>query len=256
MPAMSLPNKKKGGRIVFDAFAFIVLSVSFGKSADEAERVRDVRFVVQWTVRRTIRALSFHQHSHWDPVSHWLVAMLHHRLLSLSLLFPPFFIHGVSWLHSRWLLYQSRVCVFGSEAIRPSFFLSCYYTVFLVRAISSCVVVLLLDFATLFLWYDYARQFLIYFSYRHIYSPQCLFVVVAGLFPWAAISFSAALQTRIHSFLIRIRPLGSLFVGPDSSPSPPVSVFTWPAGCGLIFLIIVRDTILGPQGEKPTDSSR
>ena len=256
MPAMSLPNKKKGGRIVFDAFAVIVLSVSFGKSADEAERVRDVRFVVQWTVRRTIRALSFHQHSHWDPVSHWLVAMLHHRLLSLSLLFPPFFIHGVSWLHSRWLLYQSRVCVFGSEAIRPSFFLSCYYTVFLVRAISSCVVVLLLDFATLFLWYDYARQFLIYFSYRHIYSPQCLFVVVAGLFPWAAISFSAALQTRIHSFLIRIRPLGSLFVGPDSSPSPPVSVFTWPAGCGLIFLIIVRDTILGPQGEKPTDSSR
>ena len=91
MPAMSLPNKKKGGRIVFDAFAFIVLSVSFGKSADEAERVRDVRFVVQWTVRRTIRALSFHQHSHWDPVSHWLVAMLHHRLLSLSLSFSPLF---------------------------------------------------------------------------------------------------------------------------------------------------------------------
>ena len=71
--------------------------------------------------------------------------------LSLSP-FPPFF-HTRSFLIAFKMaaISVSCVCVFGSEAIRPSFFLSCYYTVFLVRAISSCVVVLLLDFATLFL---------------------------------------------------------------------------------------------------------
>ena len=74
-------------------------------------------------------------------------------VFSLSLSpFPPFF-HTRSFLIAFKMaaISVSCVCVFGSEAIRPSFFLSCYYTVFLVRAISSCVVVLLLDFATLFL---------------------------------------------------------------------------------------------------------
>ena len=72
-------------------------------------------------------------------------------VFSLSLSFSPLFSYTEFLDCIQDGCYISLVCVFESEAIRPSFFLSCYYTVFLVRAISSCVVVLLLDFATLFL---------------------------------------------------------------------------------------------------------